>query len=140
MLHEPRVVVTEVKAEDPAAETTRLEAAVDELKASIDEVLEQGDLSATGEHREVLEAYRMFAHDRGWLRRMKEAIRRGMTAEAAVERVQNDTRSRMLRQARLLLARAAEGPRRLVRPAAARPLGQARARRAPSPTCRTTRC
>ena len=47
----------------------------------------------------MLEAYRMFAHDRGWLRRMKEAIRRGMTAEAAVERVQNDTRSRMLRQA-----------------------------------------
>jgi phosphotransferase system enzyme I (PtsP) len=99
VLHEPRVVVTEVKAEDPVAETTRLEAAVDELKASIDEVLEQGEFSANGEHREVLEAYRMFAHDRGWLRRMKEAIRRGMTAEAAVERVQNDTRSRMLRQA-----------------------------------------
>jgi phosphotransferase system enzyme I (PtsP) len=99
VLHEPRVVVTEVTAEDPVAETARLEAAVDELKASIDEVLEQGELSATGEHREVLEAYRMFAHDRGWLRRMNEAIRRGMTAEAAVERVQNDTRSRMLRQA-----------------------------------------
>ena len=62
-------------------------------------MLDQGELSATGEHREVLEAYRMFAHDRGWLRRMKEAIRRGMTAEAAVERVQNDTRARMLRQA-----------------------------------------
>jgi phosphotransferase system, enzyme I, PtsP len=99
VLHEPRVVVTEVEAKDPEAETARLEAAVDELKTSIDEMLEQGELSATGEHREVLEAYRMFAHDRGWLRRMKEAIRRGMTAEAAVERVQNDTRARMLRQA-----------------------------------------
>ena len=61
-------------------------------------MLDQGELAATGEHREVLEAYRMFAHDRGWLRRMNEAIRRGMTAEAAVERVQNDTRARMLRQ------------------------------------------
>ena len=30
---------------------------------------------------------------------MKEAIKRGMTAEAAVERAQNDTRARMLRQA-----------------------------------------
>ncbi|MBX9590067.1 MAG: phosphoenolpyruvate--protein phosphotransferase [Hyphomonadaceae bacterium] len=99
VVHEPRVVVTEIEAKDPEAETGRLEAAVDELKASIDEMLEQGELSATGEHREVLEAYRMFAHDRGWLRRMKEAIRRGMTAEAAVERVQNDTRARMLRQA-----------------------------------------
>ena len=99
VVHESRVVVTEVAAKDPAIETGRLEAAVDELKSSIDEMLDQGELSDTGEHRDVLEAYRMFAHDRGWLRRMKEAIRRGMTAEAAVERVQNDTRARMLRQA-----------------------------------------
>jgi phosphotransferase system enzyme I (PtsP) len=99
VLHEPRVFVSELEAKDPAEEDRRLEAAVEELKASIDEMLEQGDMSATGEHREVLEAYRMFAHDRGWLRRMKEAIKRGMTAEAAVERVQNDTRARMLRQA-----------------------------------------
>ena len=99
VVHEPRVVVTEIEAKDPEAETGRLEAAVDDLKASIDEMLDQGELADTGEHREVLEAYRMFAHDRGWLRRMKEAIRRGMTAEAAVERVQNDTRARMLRQA-----------------------------------------
>ena len=98
VLHEARVVVTELEAKDPEEENRRLETAMEELKASIDEMLEQGDLSATGEHREVLEAYRMFAHDRGWLRRMKEAIKRGMTAEAAVERAQNDTRARMLRQ------------------------------------------
>ena len=86
-------------SKDPEAEESRLEAAVEELKSSIDEILEQGELSAAGDHRDVLEAYRMFAHDRGWLRRMKEAIKRGLTAEAAVERVQNDTRARMLRQA-----------------------------------------
>src|SRR6185436_19008819 len=99
VLHQPRVVVTELESSDPAEENRRLEAAVEELKASVDEMLEQGELAASGEHREVLEAYRMFAHDRGWLRRMKEAIKRGMTAEAAVERAQNDTRARMLRQA-----------------------------------------
>jgi phosphotransferase system, enzyme I, PtsP len=99
VLHEARVVVTELEAKDPDEENRRLETAVEELKASIDEMLEQGELSTAGEHREVLEAYRMFAHDRGWLRRMKEAIKRGMTAEAAVERVQNDTRARMLRHA-----------------------------------------
>jgi phosphotransferase system, enzyme I, PtsP len=98
VLHEARVVVTELEAKDPVEEDRRLDTAMEELKASIDEMLEQGDLSATGEHRDVLEAYRMFAHDRGWLRRMKEAIKRGMTAEAAVERAQNDTRARMLRQ------------------------------------------
>ncbi len=99
VLHEARVVVTELEAKDPEEQRRRLDAAVEELKASIDEMLEQGELASTGEHRDVLEAYRMFAHDRGWVRRMKEAIKRGMTAEAAVERVQNDTRSRMPRQA-----------------------------------------
>jgi phosphotransferase system enzyme I (PtsP) len=50
-----------------------------------------------GEHRDVLEAYRMFANDRGWNHRLEEAVRTGLTAEAAVERVQSDTRARMLR-------------------------------------------
>lgn len=98
VLHEPRVVVTELTSNDPEEEQRRLEAAVEELKSSIDEMLEQGELASAGEHREVLEAYRMFAHDRGWLKRMNDAIKRGMTAQAAVERVQNDTRARMLRQ------------------------------------------
>ena len=53
---------------------------------------------AAGEHREVLEAYRMFAHDKGWHRRLREAVEGGLTAEAAVERVQNAMRTRMLRQ------------------------------------------
>jgi phosphotransferase system enzyme I (PtsP) len=46
----------------------------------------------------VLEAYRMFAHDRGWVHKLEEAVLTGLTAEAAVERVQSDTRARMLRQ------------------------------------------
>jgi phosphotransferase system, enzyme I, PtsP len=98
-LHESRMVVTELEAKEPQEEERRLDVAVEDLKASIDEMLDQGELASTGEHRDILEAYRMFAHDRGWLRRMKDAIKRGMTAEAAVERVQNDTRVRMLRQA-----------------------------------------
>jgi phosphotransferase system enzyme I (PtsP) len=98
VLHESRVIVTELKSEDPEAETRRLEAAVDELKSTLDELLEQGDLAGSGEHRDVFEAYRMFAHDRGWMRRMTEAIKTGLTAEAAVERVQNDTRARLLAQ------------------------------------------
>ena len=48
-----------------------------------------------GEQREVLEAYRLFAQDRGWLRRMREAIGTGLSAEAAVRRVQEETRVRI---------------------------------------------
>mgnify|MGYP002621514757 FL=1 len=99
MLHEPRIVVTKLMADDPVAELRRLEDALLELKTSLDEMLSHELLSGAGDHRDVLEAYRMFAHDRGWERRLREAVQSGLTADAAVERVQNGTRARMLRQA-----------------------------------------
>lgn len=99
VLHEPRVHVTKLIAEDVDLELNRLEQAVYELRGLIDDMLETEDLSHAGEHREVLQAYRMFANDRGWLLRMSEAVRTGLTAEAAVERVQNDTRARLQRAA-----------------------------------------
>jgi len=97
-IHDPRVVVTNFVAEDVEAETERLERAVRTMRMSIDDMFNQRDMQARSEHREILESYRMFAHDRGWLRRLREAVASGLTAEAAVERVQNDTRARMLRQ------------------------------------------
>ncbi|HVX72592.1 MAG: phosphoenolpyruvate--protein phosphotransferase [Devosia sp.] len=96
VLHDPRVVVTNFIAEDTAQETKRLDDALATMRLSIDDMLSHGDL-ATGEHRDILETYRMFANDRGWVDRLEEAIENGLTAEAAVERVQNDTRARMLR-------------------------------------------
>jgi len=39
------------------------------------------------DHRDILETYRMFANDRGWVSRLSEAIENGLSAEAAVERV-----------------------------------------------------
>ncbi|MBO6685872.1 MAG: GAF domain-containing protein, partial [Parvibaculum sp.] len=99
VLHEPRVHVTKLIAEDTDVELKRLEQAVYALRGSIDDMLETEDLSHAGEHREVLQAYRMFANDRGWLQRMLEAVKTGLTAEAAVERVQNDTRARLQRAA-----------------------------------------
>ena len=98
VLHEPRIVVTKLIAEDIELERRRLAQAIDELTGMIDGMLERGDLQRAGEHREVLEAFRMFAHDRGWRRRLDEALLTGLTAEAAVQRVRNDTRARMLRQ------------------------------------------
>ncbi|HEY5795673.1 MAG TPA: phosphoenolpyruvate--protein phosphotransferase [Bosea sp. (in: a-proteobacteria)] len=98
VLHEPRIAITNLIAEHPAAEVKRLEAAIGEMRASIDELIERGDVAHIGEHRDVLETFRMFAHDQGWLRRMREVVLTGLTAEAAVERVQSDTRAKMLRQ------------------------------------------
>jgi phosphotransferase system enzyme I (PtsP) len=98
VLHEPRVVVTNFIADDVPKELKHLDTAVETLRANLDELLEHGDVVEAGEHRDVLEAYRMFAHDRGWIHKMQEAVMTGLTAEAAVERVQSDTRARMLRQ------------------------------------------
>lgn len=93
-LHEPRVEVTRLLAESPQAELARLERAVEGLRESLDQMLATSDLVG-GEQREVLEAYRMFAQDRGWLRRIREAIGTGLSAEAAVRRVQEETRVRI---------------------------------------------
>lgn len=96
VLHEPRIVVTNLFNEDSDEELGRLEAALGSLRLSIDDMLSRRDVAFEGEHRAVLEAYRMFANDRGWVRRLEEAVRNGLTAEAAVEKVQSDMRARML--------------------------------------------
>jgi phosphotransferase system enzyme I (PtsP) len=96
VLHEPRIVVTNLFNEDSDEEIGRLENALSSLRLSIDDMLSRREVAFEGEHREVLEAYRMFANDRGWVRRLEEAVRNGLTAEAAVEKVQSDMRARML--------------------------------------------
>jgi phosphotransferase system enzyme I (PtsP) len=96
VLHESRVVVTQIVAEDAQREEERLDAAIGGMRANLDQLIDNH--GSTGEHREVLETFRMFANDRGWLRRLREAVRGGITAEAAVERVQNEARARLQRQ------------------------------------------
>ena len=98
LLHEPRVVVKQLIAEDISGELARLEQAIDAMRITIDELVAHGDRMGAGEHRDVLETVRMVANDRGWVRRLQEAVMSGLTAEAAVERVQNDARARMQRQ------------------------------------------
>lgn len=95
VMHQPRVTIRQMVAEDPARERARLEAAVEGMHSAIDDLLARADIGHAGEHREILETYRMFAEDRGWLGRIGEAINAGLTAEAAVQRVQDDTRARM---------------------------------------------
>ncbi|MFN7091637.1 MAG: phosphoenolpyruvate--protein phosphotransferase, partial [Allorhizobium sp.] len=97
VLHEPRIVVTNLLNEDSETEIRRLATALGSLRISIDDMLSRREISMEGEHRDVLETYRMFAHDQGWVRRMEEAIHNGLTAEAAVEKVQSDTKARMMR-------------------------------------------
>jgi phosphotransferase system, enzyme I, PtsP len=97
VLHEPRVVITNLIAENIPLEKQRLEQAVATLQESVEHLIRHAENLRGAEYSDILESFRMFAHDRGWLRRMREAIDTGLTAEGAVERVQNDNRARMLR-------------------------------------------
>ncbi|MDA8747595.1 phosphoenolpyruvate--protein phosphotransferase [Litoreibacter sp.] len=94
-LHEPRVVVTNPISEDPHEELRRMQEAIDTLRSSVDEMLGAMGKHTDKEQVKVLEAYRMFANSRSWVRRMEEDIALGLSAEAAVEKEQSATRARM---------------------------------------------
>jgi phosphotransferase system enzyme I (PtsP) len=94
VLHEAPVPPENLLAEDQQVEEIRLREALIGLKANIDSMLEGGPGKLAGQSFEVLETYRMFADDRGWNRSLEEAVRTGLTAEAAVDRVRNEHRAR----------------------------------------------
>jgi phosphotransferase system enzyme I (PtsP) len=95
VLHQPRITIGQMIAENPAAELDRLKEALASMQRALDDMIATHDVAASGETREILETYRMFAEDHGWMQRMTEAIQTGLTAEAAVQRVQDETRRRM---------------------------------------------
>jgi len=97
LLHEPHIVITNPVADDPEIESERLADAFAGLQSEIEQMLSAEHLAASGEHREVLEAYRMFSHDKGWRQRIEDSIHRGLAAEVAVEKDQSITRTRMER-------------------------------------------
>jgi phosphotransferase system enzyme I (PtsP) len=93
--HQPRIHIEHTVAEDTDAERHRVYAAFDKMREGIDRMTREAEFGVGGEHVEVLQTYKMFAYDEGWARRINEAIDSGLTAEAAIERVQQRTRQRM---------------------------------------------
>jgi phosphotransferase system enzyme I (PtsP) len=95
VFHEPPVIVEHTVADDIEAERERVYSAFRKMREQIDNMARDAEFGTVGEHQEILETYRMFAYDEGWSRRINEAIDSGLTAEAAIERVQQRTRARM---------------------------------------------
>lgn len=93
--HQPRITIEHTVAEDTEAERQRVYAAFAKMREQIEKMAAQAEFGVGGEHDEVLAMYKMFAYDEGWSRRINEAIDSGLTAEAAIERVQQRTRTRM---------------------------------------------
>lgn len=92
LLHRAEITIERLLADNPAQEVKRLNTALAAMHASLDSLLQPSGNSA---HDEVLEAYRMIASDRGWVGRINEAIRSGLTAEAAVMQVAEQIKTRL---------------------------------------------
>jgi len=93
--HQPRITIEHTVAEDIEAERARVYSAFTKMREQIDSLTGTSEFGVDGEHQEVIQTYKMFAYDEGWSRRINEAIDSGLTAEAAIERVQQRTRMRM---------------------------------------------
>ncbi|MCF6272733.1 MAG: phosphoenolpyruvate--protein phosphotransferase [Rhodobacteraceae bacterium] len=97
LLHEPHIVIANPVADDPVVEAERMQEALEALVSEIDVLLDKG--ASIGEQRDVMVAYRLFAQDKGWRKRMFDSIDSGLAAEVAVEKEQTLTRTRMARVA-----------------------------------------
>ncbi|MFN4283255.1 MAG: phosphoenolpyruvate--protein phosphotransferase [Alphaproteobacteria bacterium] len=95
VLHQPNITIRQFVAEDPEAELKRLEHAVAGMHSALDTMLASSEIAEDGEERDILETYRMIAGDAGWLDKIEDAIRSGLTAEAAVQQTREATRARM---------------------------------------------
>jgi phosphotransferase system enzyme I (PtsP) len=95
VFHQRRIVITRIVAESPDREIERLREALVAVEAAMSRRLGETGSDTGREYQEILETYLMLVEDRGWRTRMEDAIRGGLTAEAAVQKVQNDTRARM---------------------------------------------
>lgn len=103
LVNGPAAAPRRLLAEDPAQELARLDDAVVRMQQGIDELIAAGlpDAAATKPDavasREILDAYKLVAADSGWLKRVADAVRGGLSAEAAVHRIAADLRDRMRR-------------------------------------------
>ena len=96
-LHFPPVTAGQMIADDPQKEEERLEEAIAHMRKSVDAMVSGETASLSRASLDVFESYRMFAYDRQWVDRLREAVHTGLSAEAAVERVRNEHRARMMK-------------------------------------------
>ncbi|WND01376.1 phosphoenolpyruvate--protein phosphotransferase [Temperatibacter marinus] len=94
VFHNPKVEITSTVAFSAAEEHQKLEKALATLRLQLSDMMDRTE-SLVAETRDVLEAFSMFAHDRGWHNKLKEAVESGLTAEAAVVRVHQQNQERM---------------------------------------------
>ena len=95
-IHEPYVRVTKFLADDINAEHIRLQNAIEMLRKSVDNLIENATSGLmSNDTRNIMETYRMFTRDKGWFRKISAVVAQGLTAEAAVDRIRSETKAHM---------------------------------------------
>ena len=97
VMHEPRVEISQHLSEDYDYQRGRLVKGFKKLLSQIDKIMSAEDILHHGEHREILDVYKLFALDKGWRAKIERAIETGLTAEAAVQKIQIENRSKMIK-------------------------------------------
>ena len=94
VVHRRRQSVTNIFAEDREKELRRLEIAHHQMNEDLDAKFNSTKLGL-GEHVDILDAYRVFAKDKGWYGKIADNVKGGLAAEAAVERAYEDMWNRL---------------------------------------------
>ena len=94
VVHRRRQIVTKIFAEDKDKELRRLAVAFEQMNEDLDKKFTSTQIGI-GEHVEILDAYRMFARDKGWYKKLSTNVQGGLTAEAATERAFEDMWNRL---------------------------------------------
>jgi phosphotransferase system, enzyme I, PtsP len=92
--HDQEILIRRFVAENETEEQDRLSAAMKALQLSLENLSKMGAVAGDQQSREIMNAYKTIAADRGWLRKIREAIKTGLTAEAALHRTITDYRAR----------------------------------------------
>jgi phosphotransferase system enzyme I (PtsP) len=95
VLHRPSVEIAKLVADDLEAEEKRLHDAMLALQKSVDTLLDNPYISENKTHADIMETYKMFTQDQGWLNSLIQAVHTGLTAEAAVKKVLEDLHVRL---------------------------------------------
>ena len=94
LLHRKHREIINIFAENIDLEHSRLNEGRRKMSEYLDKKIAQTE-NSIGNSLEIMEAYRMFAQDKGWYKKISADIDKGYTAEAAIEHVYEEMWARL---------------------------------------------
>lgn len=93
VLHRHSERITDILAKNTDTELKKLKNAIEAVENDIRSLLDAPDIQS--DQQDMLTSYLLFIQDKGWRGKITKAIETGLTAQAAVQRVGDETSERM---------------------------------------------